>query len=153
MHLSWSNGEYEVSTDPARIDVDLVHDFLAGSYWAKGIPRETVRRSIEGALCFGVYQDRQQVGFARTITDRATFCYLGDVFIVEAHRARGLSKWLLQCILGHPDLQGLRRWILATKDAHGLYEQLGYRTLANPDRWMEIHDPAVYQRGGGRDPR
>lgn len=135
-----------ISTDPTKIDETLVHQFLSeDSYWAKNIPLSTVQQSIKNALCFGVYSGNQQVGFARVITDRATFAYLADVFILEAYRGRGLSKWLVQTILEHPDLQGLRRWVLATADAHGLYAQFGFQAFAKPDRWMEIHHPDVYQ--------
>lgn len=146
----WINGEFEISTDPARIDLALVHGFLTSSYWAKGIPAETVQRSIQNSLCFGVYCGQQQVGFARIITDGATFSYLADVFILEPYRGRGLSKWLMECIMAHPQLQGLRRWILATRDAHGLYRQFGFDVLKNPQRWMERHNPDVYAEGTGR---
>jgi GNAT superfamily N-acetyltransferase len=148
MHHSWSKGDFEISTDPARIDVDLVHEFLTNSYWAQGIPVETVRRSIENSICFGIYHGRQQVGFARIISDRATFSYLADVFVLPSHRGRGLSRWLMECIVGHPDLQGLRRWMLATRDAHGLYEQFGFTAVKKPDRWMELHHPDVYAAAG-----
>ena len=144
MHRVWSSGNYEISTDPTRVDAGLVHEFLANSYWAKGIPLETVRLSIENSISFGVYHGPQQVGFARVISDCATFAYLADVFILPSHRGHGLSKWLMECIIGHPDLQGLRRWILATGDAHGLYQQYGFSTLKAPERWMEIHRPDVY---------
>jgi len=107
-----------------------------------------VRRSIQHSLCFGIYQGGQQVGFARVITDRATFAYIGDVFVVESHRGKGLSKWLMQCIKSHPDLQGLRRWSLITRDAHGLYRQFGFTALKSPHNWMEIHDPNVYLPAG-----
>jgi N-acetylglutamate synthase-like GNAT family acetyltransferase len=148
MHHLWSNGDYEISTDPARIDAGMVHEFLTNSYWAKGILLETVRRSIEHSIPFGVYHGQQQVGFARIISDLATFAYLADVFIVPPFRGRGLSRWLMECIVGHPDLQGLRRWMLATKDAHGLYTKFGFTAISNPDRWMEIHRPDVYSRTG-----
>jgi GNAT superfamily N-acetyltransferase len=111
MHHLWSNGDYEISTDPARVDVGMVHEFLTNSYWAKGIPVATVRLSIENSICFAVYHGQQQVGFARVISDLATFAYLADVFIVPPFRGRGLSRWLMECIVGHPDLQGLRRWM------------------------------------------
>ena len=147
MHHVWSKGDYEISTDPARIDVVLVHEFLTNSYWAKGISAETVKKSIENSICFGVYFGRQQVGLARIISDLATFAYLADVFIAPGYRGRGLSRWLLECILGHSDLHGLRRWMLATKDAHGLYEKLGFTTLKSPESWMEIHRPDIYAKG------
>ena len=137
---------FTISTDPARLDRAMIHEFLAASYWAKGIPRETVDRSIEGALCFGVYENGRQVGFARVITDRATFAYLADVFVLESHRGRGLAAWLMETILAHPDLQGLRRWMLLTRDAHPLYRRVGYTELAHPERVMEKVDAGVYER-------
>lgn len=145
MHNSWPKGDFEVSTDPARIDLKIVHHFLTNSYWAKGIPLETVQLSIENSICFGLYFAQEQIGFARVVTDRATFAYLADVFILEAYRGRGLSKWLMDCIVAHPDLQGLRRWMLATRDAHKLYAQYGFTPIQKPDRWMERHNPDVYQ--------
>lgn len=136
-----------ISTDKEKIDVALVHRFLSeSSYWAKNIPLEVVLTSIENSVCFGVYEGGNQVGFARATTDKATFGYVGDVFILEAYRGRGLSKWLMQSILAHPELQGFRRWILATADAHGLYAQSGFKPLAKPERWMELHHPDVYSR-------
>jgi len=133
MHHLWSQGDYEISTDPARVDVGTVHEFLTDSYWAKGIPLETVQRSLENSIAFGVYQGQQQVGFARIISDLATFAYLADVFILPAYRGRRLSRWLMECIVSHPDLQGLRRWMLATKDAHGLYARFGFTRIKSPD--------------------
>jgi GNAT superfamily N-acetyltransferase len=146
MHHLWSKGDYEISTDPARIDAFMVHEFLTNSYWAKGIPLETVRLSIENSIPFGVYHGRQLVGFARIISDLATFAYLGDVFVLPSHRGRGLSHWLMECIVSHPDLQGLRRWMLATQDAHGLYRQFGFTELKAPERWMEILSPDIYAK-------
>jgi GNAT superfamily N-acetyltransferase len=140
-----SNGVV-VSTDQARLDLDVIHGFLTGCYWAKGISRETVARSIENALCFGVYAEGKQIGFARVISDYATYAYLGDVFILEGYRGRGLSKWLMECIVQHPQLQGLRRWSLVTGDAHGLYTQFGFTPLEAPERWMEIHKRDVYAK-------
>jgi GNAT superfamily N-acetyltransferase len=148
MHRLWSKGDFEISTDPARIDLRMVHEFLTNSYWAKGIPLATVRLSIENSICFAVYHCRQQVGFARIISDLATFAYLADVFIVPDYRGRGLSRWLMECIVGHPDLQGLRRWMLATRDAHGLYAKFGFTAIGSPESWMEIHRPDVYSRSG-----
>jgi GNAT superfamily N-acetyltransferase len=138
--------EFLVTTDPARLDLDFIHGYLVRSYWAEGIPRDIVERSIANSLCFGVYAGDMQVGFARVITDYATFAYLADVFIIESHRGRELSKFLMECIIKHPHLQGLRRWTLATRDAHGLYEQFGFKPLSKPDRFMEIHNPEVYKR-------
>jgi GNAT superfamily N-acetyltransferase len=139
---------FRISTDPALLDVPLIHDFLANqSYWAPGIPFELVRRSIANSLCFGLYDGQRQVGFARVITDGATFAYLGDVFVLEEYRGRGLGKWLIECIVGHPCLQGLRRFVLGTRDAHGLYRQFGFTSLAAPERFMEIHRPNIYRSG------
>lgn len=137
---------FTISTEKGKLDIELIHSFLNRTYWAEGISKETIRRSIEGSLCFGVFENDKQVGFARMITDKATFAYLADVFIIEEYRGRGLSKWLMQVIMSHPDLQGLRRMILATKDAHGLYKQFGFTPLINVDRWMHILDPEVYKR-------
>jgi GNAT superfamily N-acetyltransferase len=140
-------GEFLISTDPARLDLDVIHNFLTNCYWARGIPREVVERSIEQALCFGIYHGSgAQVGFARVISDFATIAYVGDVFVLESHRGRGLSKWLMECITQHPALQNLRRWILTTRDAHGLYAQVGFAPVKSPERYMERHDPNVYER-------
>jgi GNAT superfamily N-acetyltransferase len=128
---------YRISTDPSELDLGVVHGYLEGSYWAAGIPEDVVRRSIEGSLCFGVYKDAEQVGFARVITDRATFAYLADVFVLEEHRGQSLGKWLIETILSHPDLQGLRRWMLATRDAHELYRRYGFAELDSPGIFME----------------
>ena len=141
MHPAWANRDFEISTDPARIDVAVVHGFLTNCYWAKGISLELVRRSLEHSICFSIFHGQTQIGFARVITDRATFAYLADVFVLESYRGQGLSKWLMECIQGHPDLQGLRRWMLATRDAHGLYRRFGFHELAGPERFMEIHHP------------
>lgn len=140
-----ARGEYEISTDPQRLDVAAVHAYLTQSYWSPGIPRAMVERTIANSLCFGLYCGAEQVGFARVVTDRATFAYLADVFILDPHRGKGLSKWLMEFVTGHEDLQGLRRFMLATKDAHGLYRQFGFTELANPSRMMEILQPNVYQ--------
>ena len=142
----WKKNEYFISTDKSKINMDVVHDFLSKSYWAEGIPLETVSRSIENSLCFGVYHNDELVGFARVISDFVTFAYLGDVFILPLHRGKGLSKWLMEIIMFHPQLQGLRRFTLATRDAHGLYAQFGFKPFARPERWMEKHDPNVYKQ-------
>lgn len=135
-----------VSTDPARLDLDVIHGYLTNCYWAKGIPREIVARSIEHSLCFGIYDSQgAQVGFARIVSDFATVAYLGDVFVLESHRGHGLSKWLMECIMQHPSLQGLRRWILLTHDAHGLYKQFGFTPVKSPERYMELHNPDIYE--------
>ena len=144
MTREYREGAYLISTDRARLDVGAIHRFLAGSYWAKGIPLEVVRRSVENSLCFGLYAGAEQVGFARVVTDYATFAWLGDVFIAEPHRGRGLSKWLMECVRGHPGLQGIRRWTLVTADAHGLYSKSGFAPLKAPEGWMEINDPDMY---------
>lgn len=127
---------FTVSTDPSRLDLSLVHAYLTRSYWASGIPREVVARSLRHSLCFGLYQDAAQVGFARAVTDLATFAYVADVFVLEGYRGRGLSKWLMECILDHPDLRDVRRWHLVTRDAHGLYARFGFTEPA-PGKHME----------------
>jgi GNAT superfamily N-acetyltransferase len=135
-------GPYELSTDPARLARSLIHRFLRDeSYWAAGVPRDVVDRAIENSICFGVYHEGDQVGFARVVTDRAAIAYLADVFVLEAHRGRGLGKWLLEAVTAHPELQGLRRFFLGTADAHPLYERFGFRPLAQPERMMEISRP------------
>ena len=144
--LEHRHGEFIISTERARLDLNIIHGFLTNCYWAKGISREVVSRSIENSLCFGVY-DRtgRQVGFARVITDFATFAYLCDVFVLEPYRGRGLGKWMMECIMQHPALQGLRRWVLCTRNAHGLYSQFGFTPLNSPVRYMELHRPEVYE--------
>ena len=144
--MEWTRGGFSISTDPERLNRALIRDVLAGSYWAPGIPSEIVDRSIEGALCFGIYEGGAQVGFARVITDRATFAYLADVFVLESHRGRGLAVWLMEVVMAHPELQNLRRWILMTRDAHGLYRKFGFREIADAGRCMEIVDREVYTR-------
>jgi GNAT superfamily N-acetyltransferase len=143
----WSRDGFAVSCDPAKVDLAVVAGFLAESYWASGIPAETVRRSIEGSLCFALLAGERQIGFARVISDRATIAYLGDVFVLQEFRGRGLGKWLVECVLAHPQLQGLRRWVLVTADAHGIYREFGFKQLARPENFMELHDPQVYSRG------
>lgn len=135
---------YRITTELDDMDVDAVHAFLRRSYWSPGVPRAVVERALRGALCFGLFKDGAQVGLARVITDRATFAYLSDVYVLEEHRGRGLAKWLVRVILAHPDLQGLRRFVLATKDAHGLYEKLGFSPLAHPEMFLEIFRPNAY---------
>lgn len=132
---------FEISTDRARLDVALVHEFLRTSYWAEGRGRSVVERSIEHSLCFGVYQGGRQVAFARVVSDRAVFAYLMDVFVVPEFRGHGISKALMRAVLDHPDLQNLRLFLLATRDAHGLYERFGFRSLAEPERMMAIRNP------------
>ena len=135
---------YDVSTDKARFDIEAIHAFLARTYWSPGVPRAVVERAIEHSLCFGVFHGDAQVGFARVVTDRATFAYLADVYLLEAHRGRGLARRLVGEILAHPELQGLRRIMLATRDAHGLYAKFGFQPLGKPERMMELHRPDVY---------
>ena len=144
MHLQVERPPFSVSTDPDRIDLDFVTGFLSRSYWAAGISRPVVERAVQGSLCFGLYEASRQVGFARVITDAATYAYLADVFVLESHRGRGLAKWLMEVIMAHPALQGLRRFALATRDAHGLYAQYGFQPLGHPERHMEIARPDIY---------
>lgn len=135
------NDPYEITTDTSRLDLEVIHGFLAQSYWSPGIDKAVVKKAIAHSLCFGVIHQNKQVGFARVVTDRATFAYLADVFILEAHRGKGLSHRLLDTILRHPEIQGLRRTMLATWDAHSLYERHGFTGLSRPDRFMEIYRP------------
>ena len=146
--MTVTKGDYSISTDKTKLDIDFIHGFLSDTYWAEGISKEIVSRSVRGSLCFGVFNGQDQVGFARMITDEATFAYLADVFIDEDHRGKGLCKWLMEFIFSHPDLQGLRRMMLATRDAHGLYARFGFTPVSNPERWMQIHHPDVYKKPG-----
>ncbi|MEM8528969.1 MAG: GNAT family N-acetyltransferase [Bacteroidota bacterium] len=139
--------KYRISTERQLLDLEMIHNFLSTkAYWSLNIPKETVIRSIEHSLCFGVYKGSEQVGFARVISDYSTIAYLGDVFILESHRGKGLSKLLMKAIMNHAQLQGLRRWILLTGDAHGLYEKFGWTKLADSTNWLELHDRNVYQK-------
>jgi GNAT superfamily N-acetyltransferase len=146
--IECQRGDFAISTDRARLDLDVIHSFLSTkSYWAKGIPREVVARSIEHSLCFGVYDGLgQQVGFARAISDFATYAYIADVFVLESHRGRGLGKGLMEFIVQHPALQGMRRWNLTTRDAHALYAQVGFTPLKVPERYMEIQWVNMYEK-------
>ena len=145
-HREWTRNEYTISTNNARLDLPLIHDFISNqSYWGQGRKLETVQRSIDNSLNFGLYKSNQQIGFARVVTDFATFAWVADVFVLEAHRGQGLAKWLMESILSHPELQQFRRWVLATKDAHKLYRQLGFRELKRPERWMERPDPQMQE--------
>ena len=148
MTQEWRRGGYIISTDKRRLDLSVVHGFLTTSYWADGIPLEIVKKSIEYSLPFGVYKGDEQVGFARVITDYATFAYIGDVFILEDYRGQGLSKWLMQVIADYSELQGLRRWLLLTRDAHGLYKKTGFVEPKTPERYMEKVLPDVYKNEG-----
>ena len=143
----WTRDDYIVSTDRRRLEIDLVHDYLSTSYWAAGMPRAVLERAIENSLTFGIYHGSRQVGFARAITDLATYAYLSDVFIIESHRGRGLSKWLMECVLEHPDLQRLRRFALFTRDAQGLYERYGFGPPRGKSTYMERWEPDVYAAG------
>ena len=144
MIYSIEKNNYLISTDKNKIDVDYVHGFLSQSYWSPGVPLKIVKKAMKGSLCFGVYFRNRQIGYARMVTDKATFAYLADVFIDENHRGKGLAKWLVEMILAHPQLQGLRRILLATKDAHKLYEQCGFTSINNPERYM-VYNPAAYK--------
>ena len=143
-----------ISADASLLDVDTTYELLSSTVWAAGIPREIMERSIANSICFGVYDEREfpsrhrakQVGFARVVSDRATFAYLCDVVIAESHRGLGLSKRLMECVMAHPDLQGLRRFQLVTRDAHGLYQRYGFKATSHPERAMERLDPEVYKR-------
>ena len=148
--MEWSRGAFSISTDPGRLDRELIHRFLSTSYWAPKVPRAIVDRSIDNSMPFGLYEGAAQVGFARVITDRATFAYLADVFVLDSHRGRGLALWLMETIRAHPELQGLRRWTLFTRDAHPLYRKVGFKDIENdPPRCMEIIDRGIYERATG----
>ena len=138
------NKGFQISTDKAKLNFELIYNYLNDdSYWAKGIQPERLERAIENSMCFGIYQDKQQAGFARVVTDNATFAYICDVFVLPQFRGNGLSKWLIQTIVNYPDFKGLRRWSLATADAHGLYSQFGFKPLSKPGNWMEIFTPYI----------
>ena len=142
MNQEWEKDEFTISTDPQRLNLEVIQEYLVtDSYWAQGRSFETVERSISNSLNFGLYKGDEQIGFARVVTDRATFAWLGDVFILPDYRGKGLSKWLMTVIVSHPELQELKRWILATRDAHELYRRFGFKELAQPDRWMERFNP------------
>jgi GNAT superfamily N-acetyltransferase len=142
--LDESKNSYEISTERGRLDVEMIHRFLADSYWAKHIPRSLVEKAINNSLCFGAYTTAAQVGFGRVITDYATFAYVADVFVLPKHRKQGIGRLLISAMLAHRDLSGFRRWLLATKDAHGLYQKFGFSPLIEPSNFLTIHHPAVY---------
>jgi len=144
MSMNWVRDTFTVTSDPAKLDLAVIAEFLASSYWAKGIPVATVEKSLERSLCFALLDGERQIGFARVISDRVTIAYLGDVFVLPEYRGKGLGKWLIECVVSHPELQGLRRWVLATRDAHGLYEKFGFTPLKRPEFFMELHNPNVY---------
>src|SRR5687768_1426895 len=143
--MNWHKDDFTITTDKSKMDIDIIHGYLSRSYWAQGVPRATVQKCIEGSLSFAVLHGGRQVGFARVITDKATFGYLSDVFILEDYRGKGLSKWLMEIILGHPELQNFRRFLLSTRDAHGLYRQFGFKDLVSPENWMQVYNPEVYK--------
>lgn len=146
-NLTLYKDDYCISTDRSKLDVDAIHNFLSTqSYWCQNIPFEKVKKSVDNSLNFGLYYKDQQIGFARIVSDFSTMAYLGDVYVIPEHRGKGLSKWMMQVIMSHPELQGLRRWMLLTADAHGLYKQFGWKEIANPDRYMEVHNKNVYQK-------
>ena len=143
--MNWQNDEFTISTERERLQLDAIHKFLSEeSYWASNRTKEQTERAIKNSLPFGVYKGENQIGFARVVTDYATFAYLGDVYILNEFRGQGLSKWLMEVISNHSELQGFRRWILATKDAHTLYEKFGFHELTHPERWMEKPAPDAY---------
>src|SRR5215208_3339258 len=140
--MEFKRDDFVISTDTSRLDVEAIQKFLAeDSYWAQDRTPEQTRTAIENSICFGVYDGERQIGFGRVVSDRATFAYVGDVYIISEFRGRGLSKWLMEVIVGHPELQGLRRWVLATRDAHSLYEKVGFMELVHSERWMERPAP------------
>jgi GNAT superfamily N-acetyltransferase len=143
--METQRGNFLISTDQDRLDIKAIHAYLSRSYWAEGIPFDTVAKSIRESLCFGLFEGPLQIGFARVISDRATFAYLCDVYVLEGHNGQGLGTWLMENVCAHPDLQGLRRFVLVTRDAHGLYEKFGFTPLAAPSRYMEITRPNIYR--------
>ena len=147
-----SRGAFRLTTDAASMDLDAIHAYLTRSYWSEGISKELVSRAMAGSLCFGLFDGGRQVGFARVVTDRATYAYLCDVYVLEEYQGRGLGTWMMRELMTHPDLQGLRRWALATRDAHGLYEKVGFAAPANPAGLMEIARPGMYLKRDGPRP-
>ncbi|CAN5745891.1 GNAT family N-acetyltransferase [soil metagenome] len=143
--MNYQKDAFCISTDTAKLNISYIHQFLTYTYWAEGISIEIVKKSIEGSVCFGLYENHLQIGFARVVTDKATFGYLADVFVDEKYRGRGLSKWLMEVIMAHPELQGFRNWMLGTKDAHGLYAQFGFTPLNQPERIMRKNVPDIYK--------
>jgi GNAT superfamily N-acetyltransferase len=141
--MIWTRDNFTISDEAERLRPEVIVDYLARAYWSTQRPRAVIEKSLKHSLCFGVYENQTQIGFARVVTDHATFAYLADVFILESHRGHGLGRWLVQTILEHSDLQGLRRWMLGTRDAHGLYAKFGFVPLENPDRYMTKFDPSA----------
>jgi GNAT superfamily N-acetyltransferase len=146
-----ARGSYSVTADRRRIDVDAVHDFLTRSFWARGISKDVVAKSIAHSLCFGLFDDQAQIGFARVVTDSSTYAYLCDVYVLEQYRGEGLGKWMMEFVMAHPELQGLRRFQLVTRDAHGLYGRFGFKTPPHPERYMEIFRPGMYSAEGNSE--
>jgi GNAT superfamily N-acetyltransferase len=145
--LTVYENDYCISTDKSKLDLMAIHHFLSTkAYWSLHIPYDTVKKAAENSLNFGVYHNNEQIGYARVITDYSTIAYLGDVYMIDEYRGQGLSKWLMETIMSHPELQGLRRWILLTGDAHGLYQKFGWTEIANPAVWMELHNKNVYEK-------
>jgi N-acetylglutamate synthase-like GNAT family acetyltransferase len=144
--MKWKNKNYSISTSNKHLDVKVVHAYLTQSYWAEGIGEETVKRAIRNSMVFGVYDSKKQIGFARVVTDKATFAYLADVFILNEHQGKGLGKWLVKCILNHAELQGLRRIMLATRDAQPLYAKFGFAPLHIPERFMQLWNKDAYKK-------
>ena len=147
MSEQWQRDGYLLTTDPSAVDMDALYDFLHQAYWSRGIPLEVVRESVANSLSFSLLHTARFVGFARVITDYATFAYVGDVFVLPAYRGQGLGTWMMSCVVAHPRLQGLRRWCLVTRDAQALYARVGFAPTPTPERWMERLDPHVYERG------
>jgi len=145
MAHTYSRDRFTITTDQARLDLRAIHDYLKQSYWSPGIPFEIMQRAVRNSLSFGLFDGEAQIGFARVVTDRATFGYLADVYVLEPYCGQGLATWLIECVCAHPDLQGLRRFALATRDAHGLYRKFGFNEIANPSQQMEIVRPGIYE--------
>ena len=145
-HIEVARGAYSITTDPRRLDIAAIHGFLSRSFWAEGISKELVVKAVSNSLCFGLFENTDQVGFARVVPDRATFAYLCDVYVLESHRGLGLGKWLIETVMAHPDLQGLRRFQLVTRDAHGLYARHGFAAPQHPERQMEIFHHGMYMK-------
>ena len=143
--MNWTSGAYRVTTERKQFDDVAIHAYLTTSYWSPGVPLDVVKRALDHSVCFGLFQGDAQVGLARAVTDRATFAYLADVYVLDDHRGQGLGKFIMTCVLDHPDLKSLRRMMLGTKDAHGLYANYGFTPLKTPARFMERHDPDVYR--------
>jgi len=149
--LQWQKDSFTVSTDKSLLQIVRIHHFLSTqSYWCQGIPKNVVEKAVQGSLCFGLYDgdhpEHLQIGYARVITDSATFAWVCDVYIEPSYRGRGLSKWMMECLTSHPDLQSLRKIMLGTKDAHRLYEKFGFKATTTPERWMEIRRDDIYQK-------